>query len=92
MLGFNFTDRTTAPTLAVSDVSANGAVKVKVSAAIGVRPSVSAKVLTSGGGFIGVNVSLDENGKPDWAKGVSVDGSGNLVLDVKPVGLMIMFQ
>ena len=93
-LGFNWTERTTVPVLAVSgNVTAAGAVKVKVSAADGIEsPQSGARVLTSGGGFAGKTVTLDETNKPDWTLGVSVNAAGNIVLDVKSKGLIISFK
>ena len=92
ILAFNFTDRTIAPTLDVTDktVAVSGTVKVKVSAADGVRPKGGKYELTSGGGFKGMNsesVSLAD-GAPDWADGVSVNDDGNIILTVKPTGLI----
>ena len=93
-LGFNFTERSTVPELAIDSEKtlsfAEGAatnIMVKLS---GVWPRGSEKVLTSCGGFAGVNVSLDETSKPDWATGVSVNDDGNIVISVKPKGLVFM--
>ena len=92
-LGFNFTNRTTAPTLAIASgktVTASGTVKVKVS---GIWPKGGTYPLTSGGGFAGVAVALDETDKPKWAAGVSVDETtGNIVLEVKPRGTAIIVR
>ena len=93
-LAFNFTDKANAPNLAVSSVTANGTVNVKISVADGVRPKGGTYTLTSGGGFKaeGVTVSLAA-GAPDWAKdGLSVNDDGNIVLRVKPVGLMLLVK
>ena len=93
-LAFNFTERTTAPTLSIASdktVTANGKVKVKVTAPTNFHPSVSANVLTSGGKFAGVSVELVEDGKPDWATGVSVV-DGNIVLGIKPAGLVFFVK
>ena len=92
-LAFNYTNRN-APKLAIASgksVTASGAVKVKITAAEGVRPKSGENVLTSCGGFAGVNVSLAE-GCPDWALGVEVNEDGNIVLDVKPAGLMVIIR
>ena len=92
-LAFNFTNRTTAPTLAIASgktVTASGTVKVKVS---GIWPKGGTYPLTSGGGFAGVAVALDETDKPKWAAGVSVDETtGNIVLEVKPRGTAIIVR
>ena len=91
-LAFNFTDRATAPTLALKAASTIPAtVNVKVSADAGIRPSSSrTHTLTSGYDFTGKTVNLVD--PPDWVQSVGIDGSGNIVLTVKPVGLIIMFQ
>ena len=92
-LGFNFTERRTAPVLDVTDktVTLNGDknVLVKISATEGMRPKGGATVLTAGGKFADANVSLAA-GAPDWVKGVSVNADGEIVLDVKPYGTMIL--
>ena len=92
-LGFNFTERRTVPVLDVTGktVTLNGSVAVKISATEGIRPKGGATVLTAGGAFTGANVSLAP-GTPDWAKGVSVNAEGNIVLAVKPKGLMVFVK
>ena len=97
-LAFNFTDRTTAPILAVSSVTANGTVKVKVSgkdsSGNNVWPKAGEYTLTDGGGFTGVsseNISLADD-KPDWATGVSVNDAGDIVLQVKARGFSIQVR
>lgn len=92
-LAFNFTESATSPVLAVAagkTFAANGAVTVKVS---GVRPKGGEKILTTCGGFNtdGVNVSLAED-VPNWVNGLSVNGDGDIVLDVKPFGMIIFFK
>lgn len=92
ILAFEFTERPVAPRLAIADgksVAANGAVKIKVSAACP-RPTGGEKQLTAGGGFTGVNVALAEDA-PKWAMGVAVK-DGDLVLAVKPQGTVILFK
>ena len=93
-LAFNFTDQSTPPQLALSSgkLTANGAVKVKIPANC-VRPKGGEYILTTCGGFgaEGVTVSLAD-GKPTWVRGLSVNTDGNLVIDVKPKGLMIIFK
>jgi len=93
-LAFNFTSKENAPTLDYNGktVTASGTVKVKVSAAGGIRPKGGTYTLSSGGGFNaeGVTVSLDETDKPKWAKKVESNSNGNIVLTVKPAGLMIL--
>jgi hypothetical protein len=90
-LAFNFTERATAPTLALKAASTIPAtVNVKVSAADGIRPKGGTHTLTSVYDFTGKTVNLVD--PPDWVQSVGIDGSGNIVLTVKPVGLIIMFQ
>lgn len=93
MLAFNFTDRAAAPQIAIADgktLTADGAVTVKISG--DVRPTGGVKVLTTGGGFDGVAVTLAD-GAPEWAQGrLSVNADGNIVLDVKPMGTMVIVR
>ena len=91
-LAFNFTERAAAPVLAVATPATLPAtVNVKVSAAGGLRPSAGQYTLTSGGAFTGANVSLAADA-PKWVKRVSVNDDGNIVLDVKPMGTIIIFR
>ena len=91
-LAFNFTDKATAPQLAIPAASTiPAAVNVKVSANEGVRLSAAQPyVLTSTFNFTGKTVNLVN--PPDWVKSVEVDGSGNLVMNVKQKGLMILVR
>lgn len=90
-LAFNFTERATAPVLSASSATVSGdTVNVKVSAADGIRPKGGTHTLTSGIDFTGKTMNLVE--APDWVQSVGIDGSGNIVLTVKPVGLIIIFQ
>ena len=95
ILGFNFTQKKFAPVLDLTDktVSVNGEVKVKVTAATGIRPIIKSNqfALTSGGKFTGASVSLAE-GSADWAKGVSVDENGDIVLALKSTGIYILVR
>ena len=94
-LGFNFTQKKVAPVLDLTDktVTVNGEVKVKVTAAAGIRPMIKGNqfALTSGGKFTGASVALAE-GSADWAKGVSVDENGDIVLAVKSTGIYILVR
>ena len=72
-------------------VTASGTIAVKVSAADGVKPGGSATVLTQGGAFAGKDVALAA-GAPDWAKGLSVNADGNIVLFVKPKPMVIVVR
>ena len=94
-LGFNFTERATAPVFALGNkytptLTVGGAVAVKLS---GVRPRAGEHVLTACGGFDaeGVTVSLAA-GSPKWAKRVYVNADGNIVLDVKPRGTRVIVR
>ena len=92
MLAFEFTQRSTAPRLAIAagkSVTANGTVKVMVSATCP-WPTGGERQLTTGGHFTGVSASFAE-GAPKWAKGVSVV-DGNIVLTVKPQGTVVIFR
>ena len=94
-LGFNYTTKD-APVLDLSDKTVTfdagetTNVVVKISADGNMRPRSGLNVLTSGGKFNGVDVTLDETNKPDWALDVSVNDDGNIVLDVKPLGTMFI--
>ena len=93
-LAFNFTKRAVTPQIAVADgktLTVEGAVKVKI-AEDSLRPTGGEHVLTTCGGFDaeGVAVSLAA-GAPKWVSGLSVS-DGNLVLDVKPMGLCVIFR
>jgi hypothetical protein len=92
-LGFNFTDKEAAPVLDLTDktVAVNGAVKVKVSSAGGVKPMGGKYVLTSGGKFVDANVSAAADA-PKWVKSVSVNDDGDIVLVVKPSGVAIFIR
>lgn len=94
-LGFNFTEKWTAPVLDVTGktvtLNGNKNITVKVSAADEIRPKVGRHILTSGGNFTGATVSLAA-GAPNWAGIVSVNADGNIVLDVKPTGFMLIVK
>lgn len=92
-LAFNFTNRAVTPQIAIADgktLTVNGVVKVKIPADC-VRPKGGEHVLTTCGGFTAENVTLVA-GAPDWVRGLSVNVDGNLVLDVKPKGTMIIVR
>ena len=94
-LGFNFTKKKVAPVLDLTDktVTVNGEVKVKVTAATGIRPIIKSNqfALTSGSKFTGASVALAE-GTADWVKGVSVDENGDIVLALKSTGIFILVR
>ena len=92
-LAFELTQRSAVPRLAIADgksVTANGMVKVKVSATCP-WPTGGKKQLTTGGHFTGASIALAE-GAPKWAKGVSVNADGNIVLDIRSKGTCITIQ
>ena len=93
ILGFNFTERQSAPVLDVTDKTVEGGtIKVAVS---GAWPKVTGAdktvTLTSGGKFDGKSVDLVSEGKPEWAESVAVVG-GEIVLTVKPMGTLILIR
>ena len=97
ILSFNFTDRKTAPSLALANAATptvEGAVTVKISSDCD-WPSGGEKLLTTSGGFDGMTTpTLYAVGDASrWAKQnrLSVN-AGNIVLDVKPMGTVIIFK
>lgn len=92
-LGFNFTQKKVAPVLDLTGktVTVHGEVKVKVTAAAGIRPMIKGNqfALTSGGKFTGANVSLAADSET-WAKSVSVNEDGNLELQLKNVFMILV--
>ena len=92
VLAFNWTERAVAPQLALSSgktLTVNGAVKVKIAEG-SLRPTGGEKLLTTCGGFDAGTVTLAED-SPKWVRGLSVN-DGNIVLDVKPMGTVILFR
>lgn len=90
-LAFNFTESGTAPTLALkADSTIPETVNVKVSANGGLWPKGGTYTLTSGYDFRAKTVNLVDS--PKWVKGISVDTGGNIVLEVKPRGTMIVVR
>ena len=88
VLSFNFTSIDAAPKFVFSNTAtASGTAKVKVSAATGVFPRKLDRRWLIAEGVSGT-FELDEETKPTWADGVSVEG-GNLYLDVKAPGLTL---
>ena len=89
VLSFNFTSIDSAPKFVFSNTAtASGTVKVKVSAADGVFPRKLDRRWLIAEGVSG-EFELDEETKPIWADGVSLDEDGNLYLDVKAPGLTL---
>ena len=98
-LGFNFTNRSNLPMLDVTDktvafdTGATTNITVKITSDVG-WPKGGTKTLTTGGGFTGVGLTLVPDAEASkWATGVSVDETtGNIVLAVKPMGLVFFVQ
>ena len=95
-LAFNFTDRKTAPVLALAEGKAvaftgEGEIAVKITG--DAWPIGGDYVLTTCGGFDaeGVTVSL-AYGAPKWAKGIGVNEEGDIVLTVRPKPTMIIVR
>ena len=89
-LGFNFTDKAVAPSLAVASgktVTIGSTVNVKISASDDIRPKGGTYTLTGGMDFTGKTVNIVD--RPDWVQSVEIDASGNLVAMVKHNGLII---
>ena len=92
-LGFNFTDKAVAPSLAVASgktVTIGSTVNVKISASDDIRPKGGTYTLTGGMDFTGKTVNIVD--RPDWVQSVEIDASGNLVAMVKHNGLIIIFH
>ena len=91
ILGFNYTDRNSAPVLDATGKTVTfgeqSDVVVKVTGAV--RPKKDAYVLTSGGKFTGANVSLAADSET-WAKAVNVNEDGNLELQLKNVFMILV--
>ena len=91
-LGFNFTDKAVAPSLAVASgktVTIGSTVNVKISASDDIRPKGGTYTLTGGMDFTGKTVNIVD--RPDWVQSVEIDASGNLVAMVKHNGLIIIY-
>lgn len=96
ILGFNFTtNQVPVLDLADTDVSfqsgATTNVSVRISAAKGVRPLSGAKILTSGGKFKDATVTL-AGGSSRWVCDLYVNEDGDIVIGVKPRGLVMVVQ
>ena len=96
-LGFNFTARNEQPVLNLTDKTVTfdegttTNIVVKVSTTNGARPASGTYVVTSGGQFADATLSLPADA-PKWVTGVSVNGGGNIVLGVKPLGTMFFVR
>ena len=93
-LAFNFTEKRTAPCLAFnSGVTGNSmpaALNVRVTAADELLPAGRRHTLTTGYDF--TNTALTLVDPPEWIQSIGKDASGNIVLDVKTNGTLIIFQ
>ena len=95
-LGFNYTTRNE-PVLDLSgktvtfDEGETTNLVVKITTTDGRRAKGGKNVLTSGGKFAGVTVTLDETTKPYWVKGFGVE-NGEIVLDVKYIGTGLILR
>ena len=93
-LAFNFTEKRTAPCLAFnSGVTGNAmptTLNVRVTAANGILPAGRRHTLTTGYDFTDTTLTLVD--PPGWVQLIGKDASGNIVLDVKSNGTVIIFQ
>jgi len=95
-LGFNFTTRNV-PLLDLTDKTVTfdegetTNIVVKVSTADGVRPAGGTHVLTAGGKFADATLSLSAD-MPKWVRDISVNGDGNILLGVKPLGTVFLVR
>lgn len=95
VLAFNYTGRAE-PVLALEgktvtfEEGETTNVTVRISADAGARAHGGKNVLTTGGKFADVTVTLAE-GAPSWASDVTVE-NGEIVLSVKPVGLAVFVR
>ena len=97
-LAFNFTEREVAPVLSMPSATANyngmslpNTVNVKISASNGVTPKRGTYTLTSGEAFKFTGKAINLVDPPIWVKSVDVV-EGNLVLTVRPMGLMVIVR
>ena len=91
-LSFKFTDRRTAPILTFAGdgtVSVPSSLNVAVSAKDGILPKGGKHVLTNGGRFSGCTIA---GSMPEWGQSIYVDTNGDIVLSVKPKGLMVIVR
>ena len=97
-LAFNFTEKNVAPVLSMPSATANyngmslpSTVNVKISASNGVTPKRGTYTLTSGSAFKFTGKAIRLVDPPAWVKSVDVI-EGNLVLTVRPMGLMVIVR
>ena len=93
-LAFHFSEKRTAPCLAFNpEMTGNAmpaALNVRVTAANGILPAGRRHVLTTGYDFTDTTLTLVD--PPGWVQSIGRDASGNIVLDVKSNGTVIIFQ
>ena len=93
-LAFNFTEKRTAPCLAFNPEATGNAMpaalSIRVTAADELRPAGRRHTLTTGFDFTDTALTLVD--PPDWIQSIGKDASGNIVLDVKTNGTLIIFQ
>ena len=92
-LSFNYTERSSAPKLAVGTVDAGDTIKVAVGGVCPrCWPNSNEVVLTSSNGaFANKTVELVTVDKPEWAESVNVVG-GEIVLNLKPKATTIIVR
>lgn len=94
-MGFNFTDKKTAPLLKLkTNTSVKGKQKIKLSAADGIRPAGRVRhQLTQGCSFAGRESEISlADGTPDWVSGIGVDESGNIYVVAKAQGFAVLVR
>ena len=77
--------------LSGTSVTVSGSsVNVKFSAADGIQMNGGVFTLTSGWDFSGKTLNVVD--RPKWVQSAEIDGSGNIVLAVKPRGTYIIVK
>ena len=66
------------------------ALSIRITAAGDLRPAGRRHTLTTGYDFTDTALTLVD--PPDWIKAIGTDASGNIVLDVKSNGTLIIIQ
>ncbi len=96
-LKFNFTKRDASPVLDLTgktvafEEGESTNITVTVTSADGIWPMKTSKQLTSGYDFTGVAIETPED-CPEWLLGLSLDESGNIIADIKPIGFRLILQ
>ena len=92
-LAFNFSEKGPAPCLAFKSTAENAmpaALNIRLSAAEGVNPSRCRHTLTLGYDFTDTELTLID--PPKWVRSIGKDENGNIVLDVKTNGTLIILR